>query len=83
MKNKITSKYARKQNKTRPKKHKASILSTMGKDESRELGGGGELRAARDELKFSLSPFTPENSVPRVRFDCPFPRQPAHFPHPG
>ena len=32
---------------------------------------------------FSLSPFAPENFVPRAGFGRPVPRQHAYFPHSG
>ena len=34
-------------------------------------------------MKFSLYPFTHENSISRNRFGHPVPRQPVHSPHPG
>ena len=46
--------------------------------------GGKVTNPARGQLKrkktnISLSPFAPENLVPRDGFDSPVPRQPAHL----
>ena len=41
----------------------------------------GQLNRENEILRFSLSPFAPENSVSRDRLSRPVPRQPAHSPH--
>ena len=35
------------------------------------------------KVNISLSPFALKNSVLRDKFDCPVPRQPAHYPYSG
>ena len=37
----------------------------------------------KDEYNISLSPFAPENLIPRDWFGSPVPRQPAHSPQSG